>query len=88
MDMTEDDKKELLLLRELAANSCSINKVISELGPLSLWSKDAFERELSKARSEEREALVALAAAQGRAMKNEDPFEDAVREICAMRSTT
>lgn len=33
----------------------------------------------------EREAIVALAAAQGWAMRNEDPFEDAVREICDMR---
>jgi len=36
--------------------------------------------------AEEREAIVALAASQGWAMKNEDPFEDAVRDICTMRS--
>lgn len=34
----------------------------------------------------EREAIVSLAAEQGWAMKNEDPFEDAVRDICTMRS--
>ena len=34
----------------------------------------------------EREAIVALAAEQGWAMKNEEPFEDAVRDICTMRS--
>lgn len=34
----------------------------------------------------EREAMVALAAKQGWAMKNEDPFEDAVREIAAIRA--
>ena len=34
----------------------------------------------------EREAMVALAAKQGWAMKNEDPFEDAVREIAAIRT--
>lgn len=36
----------------------------------------------------EREAMVALAAKQGWAMKNEGPFEDAVREIAAIRSRT
>lgn len=34
----------------------------------------------------EREAMVALAAKQGWAMKNEDPFEDCVREIAAIRA--
>lgn len=34
----------------------------------------------------EREAIVSLAAEQGWAMKNEDPFDDAVRDICMMRS--
>lgn len=33
----------------------------------------------------EREAIIDLAAKQGWAMKNEDPFEDSVREICDMR---
>lgn len=36
--------------------------------------------------TEEREAIISLAAEQGWAMKNEDPFEDAVRDICVMRS--
>lgn len=35
---------------------------------------------------EEREAMVAEAAKQGWAMKNEDPFEDAVHEIAAIRA--
>lgn len=34
----------------------------------------------------EREAMVAEAAKQGWAMKNEDPFEEAVREIAAIRN--
>lgn len=34
----------------------------------------------------EREAMVAEAAKQGWAMKNEYPFEDAVREIAAIRA--
>lgn len=34
----------------------------------------------------EREAMVAEAAKQGWAMRNEDAFEDAVREIAAIRA--
>lgn len=36
----------------------------------------------------EREAMVDEAAKQGWAMRNEDPFEDAVRKIAAIRSRT
>ena len=34
----------------------------------------------------ERTALIALAAKQGWAMRGEDPFEDAVSDICDMRA--
>jgi hypothetical protein len=40
----------------------------------------------TKAAEVEREAMVIEAAKQGWAMKNEDPFEDAVREIAAIRA--
>ncbi len=36
----------------------------------------------------ERESIISLAVELGWAMKNEDPFEDAVREICDMRKRT
>jgi len=44
-----------------------------------------LEYAIAEAVEVEREAIIALAAKQGWAMKNEDPFEDAVREICDMR---
>lgn len=37
-------------------------------------------------RADERVAMATEAAKQGWAMKNEDPFEDAVREIAAIRA--
>ena len=42
------NKEEEMLLRELAGGQCTIHKVTQALGPLSLWSRDAFERELKK----------------------------------------
>lgn len=45
-----------------------------------------IEERIAEAVSAEREAMVAEAAKQGWAMKNEDPFEDAVREIAAIRA--
>lgn len=47
---------------------------------------DVFLRTWQRAMQAEREAMVAEAAKQGWAMKNEDPFEDAVREIAAIRA--
>lgn len=41
---------------------------------------------LAEVRRAERERVIAIAEAQGWAMRNEDPFEDAVREICAIRA--
>ena len=52
--------KELAALREFAGGRCAIQSVIDAVGPMSLWSKDAFERELEKARAEEREACAAI----------------------------
>ena len=46
----------------------------------------ALERLVELARADEREAMATEAAKQGWAMKNEDPFEDAVREIAAIRA--
>lgn len=54
--------EEEMALRELAAGRCVIPKVTEVLGPMSLWSKDAFERELEKARAEEREACAQICA--------------------------
>ena len=59
MSMTKDEE---MALRELAAGRCVIPKVTKQLGPMSLWSKDAFERELAKARAEEREACAQICA--------------------------
>lgn len=46
--LTDADQKELAVLREFAGGRCAIQKVIEQLGPMSLWSKDAFEREVAK----------------------------------------
>lgn len=51
---------ELKALREFAAGRCTIQKVIDELGPMSLWSKDGLEREISKAVAAERKAMMQL----------------------------
>lgn len=53
----EEMRKDLEQMRFLAAEPHAIGKVHAELGPLSLWSKDAFEREVQR--------RIALAA-QGR----------------------
>ena len=51
--------KEMEALRELAAGRCTIQSVIDELGPMSLWSKASFDREIFKAVSAERENFCA-----------------------------
>lgn len=40
--------KALEMYRQLAAKECAIQKVIDELGPLSLWSKAEFEAEVQR----------------------------------------
>ena len=45
-----------------------------------------IRRIVEEVQRREREAMVALAAKQGWAMKNEDPFEGCVREIADMRT--
>jgi hypothetical protein len=54
-------KEEEMLLRQLAAGQCTIQRVINAIGPLSLWSKDGLEAEIRKAVEEEREACAKLA---------------------------
>jgi hypothetical protein len=48
--------------------------------------KDQLERFEALVRADEREAMVVAASTFGWAMKNEDPFEDAVREIADIRA--
>jgi hypothetical protein len=53
------------------------------------WGPSHYEcllRELDQALADEREAMVAEAAKRGLAMKNEDPFEDYVRDIANDRA--
>lgn len=55
--------------------------------PITLMAEpQSYEAGRIKGAQEEREAMVAEAAKRGWAMKNEDPFEDAVREIAAIRA--
>lgn len=75
--------------RIIAANAPEIERCNAHIGTLTELAMrngptiaDAIERAVRK----EREAMVALAAKQGWAMKNEDPFEDCVREIADMRA--
>lgn len=54
-----------------------------------VWHIDPLERFAALVAAHEREAMVAEAAKQDWAMRNEDSFEDAVREIAAaIRSRT
>lgn len=50
--------KELESLREFAAGRRTIQSVAAALGPMSLWPKSGFERELEKAKAEERERIL------------------------------
>lgn len=52
------NKEEEMALRELAAGRCAIQSVIDALGPMSLWSKNALEKEILKAVIAEREACA------------------------------
>ena len=56
--MTPEEER---MLREYAGGTACAQSVVDALGPMSLWSKDAFERELEKARAEEREACAKVA---------------------------
>lgn len=58
--MDDGDKRELQELRTWAAGQCALPHVIRELGPMSLWSKDAFERERAHARREALEEAANL----------------------------
>ena len=47
---------------------------------------DNFTRFADLVRADERDAMVAEAAKKGWAMRGEDPFEECVREIAAIRA--
>ena len=51
-------KEEEMLLRQLAAGQCTIQKVVDALGPLSLWSDKALKAEIYEAVEAEREACA------------------------------
>ena len=72
-------------LAKMLANHAALQRP-----PVMLADKESYEagrfKGIEEGAAAEREAMVALAAKQGWAMKNEDPFEDAVREIAAMRA--
>jgi len=51
-------KEEEMLLRQLAAGQCTIQKVGHALGPLSLWSDKALKAEIHEAVQAEREACA------------------------------
>ena len=51
-------KEEEMLLRQLAAGQCTIQKVVDALGPLSLWSDKALKAEIHEAVQAEREACA------------------------------
>ena len=70
---------ELAALREFAGGRCAIQSVIDAVGPMSLWSKDAFERELEKARAEEREACAKVCDERA----DEDKWEGCYANACA-----
>ena len=53
--MTKDEE---MLLRQLAAGQCTIQKVVDALGPLSLWSDKALKAEIYEAVLAEREACA------------------------------
>ena len=48
--------------------------------------RGCLERFAELARADEREAMVAEAAKKGWGMRNDDPFEDCVREIADIRA--
>lgn len=52
--------EEETMLREYAAGRACTQEVIAALGPMSLWSKAAFDAEIRKAVEAEREALLDL----------------------------
>lgn len=51
-------KEEEMLLRQMAAGQCTIQKVVDALGPLSLWSDKALKAEIHEAVQAEREACA------------------------------
>ena len=74
--------KEMEALRELAAGRCTIQSVIDELGPMSLWSKASFDREIFKAVSAEREACAKVC--ESLSLEWEDQPDIAQAELATM----
>ena len=59
--MTKDEE---MALREYAAGRACTQSVIDALGPMSLWSKSAFDAEIRKAVEAEREACARVCEAE------------------------
>lgn len=73
-------RKELEAFAELVRadeRACVMNEPITKAH----WQKFAYD-----IRADEREAMVAEAAKKGWGMRNDDPFEDCVREIAELRA--
>ncbi len=75
--MTRDDL--ILIARESGAGNL-------HGGEWALFGDASLERFAALVAAAEREAMVAEAAKKGWAMRNEDPFEDCVREIADIRA--
>jgi hypothetical protein len=65
---------EEMALREYAAGRACTQSVIDALGPMSLWSKSAFDAEIRKAVEAEREACAKVV--------EESSLPDAYSEAC------
>lgn len=50
--------EEEMALRELAAGTCTIQEVIDQFGPMSLWSSSGMKAEIQRAVEAEREACA------------------------------
>jgi hypothetical protein len=79
--MTKDEE---MALREYAAGRACTQSVIDALGPMSLWSKSAFDAEIRKAVEAEREACAKVCenlvlAHPGRADMTADQCATAIR---------
>jgi hypothetical protein len=53
---------ELVVLREFAGSKCTIQKVIDELGPMSLWSKRGLEKHVAERVAEIKQQLADMTA--------------------------
>jgi hypothetical protein len=72
-------KEEEVLLRQLAAGQCTIQKVVDALGPLSLWSDKALKAEIHEAVEAEREACAKVCEAMTWYMDDGEECATAIR---------